>query len=83
MGAAAEDVEVAADESAMGAEGKLGLVFWAHQFLSPLGPFACKQRGIYADIAMQAHTGGKHIAGSAHALFICTHRHTRDATYRR
>ena len=40
---AAEEVEVVADESAMGAEGKLGLVFWAHQSLSPLGPLACKE----------------------------------------
>ncbi len=42
-GEAAEEVEVVADESAMGAEGKLGLVFWAHQSLSPLGPLACKE----------------------------------------
>jgi hypothetical protein len=40
-GEAAEEVEVVADESAMGADGKLGLVFWAHQSLSPLGPLAC------------------------------------------
>lgn len=42
-GEAAEEAEVVADESAMGAEGKLGLVFWAHQSLSPLGPLACKE----------------------------------------
>ena len=40
---AAEDVDVVADGSAMGAEGKLGLVFWAHQSLSPLGPLACNK----------------------------------------
>ena len=41
LGAAAEEAEATGVESAMAADGKLGLVFWDHQSLSLLGPAAC------------------------------------------
>lgn len=49
-GETAEEVEVVADESAMGADGKVGLVFWVHQALSPLGPLACNKMSNHSRI---------------------------------